>query len=1192
MPLFDRAHNVLAELQAAEIGSRPICWVTHSMGGLLVKQILRNAHSLAPEFRAFSAATRCVSFIGTPHTGSDLAGIARYLGFILRLSAASKELQALSSPLLELNTWYRENHRRLGVSTQVFFENQATKGVRVVDRGTADPGLEGVMPIGLDADHVSICKPLGRDDLIYKRTRAFILGAADPRSANKGTSSADQGRKQSMTLTAEDVSESPSALGDSESRDNDDQEIIRQPLVPETPHSLPFDSMDFTERTAETGRTAHHRVVVDFSTDGRVSVATWIAGESSATGDQASFEWPLDDSALEDLRWYLEDYLRAPFGVYAERGPQIQTRLKQWGEELFAAVFGSDPGREVYMQIRARNVPFELVFRSATRELFELPWELIRDPARPIPLALELAGISRSQPLAPSVGTVPVPGGRLRILMVISRPEGLQDVNYRMVALPLLRRLKAVRGPIDLVVLRPPTLNALNEVLTAAVRAGRPFQVVHFDGHGVSSQRANDRSGNSSEGSLVFQLPDGGADPVPFSLVAEVLGTARVPVVVLNSCGSGGEGRDLEASVATRLLAGGAASVVAMNYSVYAVAAAEFMAAFYERLFAGDTVVEAVTAGRQRLSMQNRRPSPKGEMALEDWMVPVHYLSRSVSFPQASIGRPEELPSLNEALDRLATPTTAREAEWIDDLDAAGTFVGRDTLFFELEMAIPLQKGVILYGPAGVGKTEMARAFGRWWRDTGGVSCPEWVLWYSFEPNTPFSGLDGVVSAVGRQLYGAEFASLDAGKRQAVIRGLLDQRRMMLILDNFQAINSMPSTADAGKLRDEAAQQEIREFLTFIIRKSSSSAIIISRTTENWLGDVRRIRIGSLNTNEAAEYASNLLAPYPAAAMQRRQRAFDRLMEWLDGHPLSMCVILPSLNTTEPAKLLDGLRGDAPLRANDDTDDSKIRSMLASIESSVTRLSQRHQRILPAVGLFRGVADTTVLAQFSQVTTVPARFSAVSKQEWAAALQDAAEAGLLYAQDSGMFRFVPALSAYLAAQWRLEDADDYSMNRDAAMHALTTAYATHSAWLGQKIDSRDARSAYSVIELQQRTLETVLDYALDHQMWEQAQAIARTLGSVWSSEEAEAWRDKMQFVTEGSDGSPPSLGTAVGALWLFSVRAQAERYQAQNRLDEAERIYQRILTMLQAQPASELQQDLLSFVSRQLSAIAERRAAG
>jgi hypothetical protein len=184
MPLFDRANNVLAELQAAGIGGRPICWVTHSMGGLLVKKMLRNADSIAAEFRSLSDATRGVVFIGTPHTGSDLASLARYLGSVLRLSAAAKDLQPLSAQLLELNIWYRENHRRLGVATQVYFETQTTKGVWVVDRGTADPGLEGVIPIGLDADHLSICKPSGKDDLIYKRTMAFIRRVVAPQTAN------------------------------------------------------------------------------------------------------------------------------------------------------------------------------------------------------------------------------------------------------------------------------------------------------------------------------------------------------------------------------------------------------------------------------------------------------------------------------------------------------------------------------------------------------------------------------------------------------------------------------------------------------------------------------------------------------------------------------------------------------------------------------------------------------------------------------------------------------------------------------------------------------------------------------------------------------------------------------------------------------------------------------------------------
>jgi hypothetical protein len=175
MPLFDRAHHVLAELQAAGLGQRPICFVAHSMGGLLVKQMLRNADSLAPEFRSFSAATRGVVFLATPHTGSDLASLARYLGLVLRSTIATRELEARASPLLELNTWYRENVRRLRVDTQAYFENQKTRGVFVVDRASADPSLEGVTVIGLDANHSGVCKPASRNDLLYRRSQAFIV---------------------------------------------------------------------------------------------------------------------------------------------------------------------------------------------------------------------------------------------------------------------------------------------------------------------------------------------------------------------------------------------------------------------------------------------------------------------------------------------------------------------------------------------------------------------------------------------------------------------------------------------------------------------------------------------------------------------------------------------------------------------------------------------------------------------------------------------------------------------------------------------------------------------------------------------------------------------------------------------------------------------------------------------------------
>src|SRR4029450_13597271 len=104
-----------------------------------------------------------------------------------------------------------------------------------------------------------------------------------------------------------------------------------------------------------------------------------------------------------------------------------------------------------------------------------------------------------------------------------------------------------------------------------------------------------------SRGVLVFEKPEGGADEISAASLAQTIRQAQAPVVVLNACQSGAVGKEVEAAVATRLLQEGVASVVGMAYSVYAVAAAEFMTAFYERLFAGDRVADAVTTARSRL---------------------------------------------------------------------------------------------------------------------------------------------------------------------------------------------------------------------------------------------------------------------------------------------------------------------------------------------------------------------------------------------------------------------------------------------------------------------------------------------------------------------------------------------------------------------------------------------------------------
>ena len=939
---------------------------------------------------------------------------------------------------------------------------------------------------------------------------------------------------------------------------------------------------------------------MDLNGDGLCSVSWMRQGAKSPEVVTAGLPlaWPLDGAAAEELRWYLEDYLVAPFAVWQDRGPAIQARIQEWGQAVFNAVFAPGQARRAFEQAETGDA--ELVIRSDVPEMLGLPWELIRGPGGPA--ALRLAGFSRTLHSGDLLEGERAPGGRLRILTIISRPSGASDVGYQMVARPLLERLAAVRGQVDLVVLRPPTLDSLYQALADAAADGRPFQVVHFDGHGALLGRRRPGTaglagrlgipdGRASDGVLAFEAADGGSDLVRASAFAAVLHAAKVPVVVLNACESGAVGKDLEAAIATKLLREGCAAVVAMAYRVHAVAAAEFMAVLFERLFAGDSVCAAVTAGRRRLAAQPGRPSPKGDLPLEDWLVPVHYFTRDVAFPAYRISRPAGAPPPDEVHSGRHSPDSADEHG--GDLEAAaGVFLGRDALLYELDAAARLHKVVVVHGPGGTGKTELAKAFGRWTRDTGGVDDPAWVIWQSFEPGIATFGLESVLADIGMRVIGTGFARLGQDGRRQAIERLLAERRLLLIWDNFESVHTMPDPARATSPLDDAGCEEIRRFLGQVA-DGRSAVIMTSRSPEEWLGAARRIETGGLAPEAAAQYAGLLLAPSPTAAKRRRDRAFGELLEWLDGHPLAMRLTLPRLDARRPAELLAELQGTTPLPSEDGEPAGRHTSLPASLTYSYVHLSSRTRELLPAISLFRGIADTGVLDAFSQAADAPTPFAGVERQEWEQVLSDAARVGLVTGLGAGMYHVDPALPGYLAAAWRAADPSGYDAARDRADRAMVVACAALGAWLHQQAESGDAAYALAITRLLSRTLGAALGSALDHCKWAEALAITASLDRYWTADglnsEAAQWADRICDAARNPSGHPPALETPAGALWLYTSRDQANRQLRAMHLDEAEDTYKQHLSMLRALPASREQLIHLGVTYHQLGRVAQQR---
>lgn len=178
-PLEVRARDLLNQLLQAGVGRRPVMFVCHSMGGLLVKNMLVMAYeSGKPEMMNFAKNGKGIVFYSTPHRGSSFASLNTPASIVVMPSIEVQELRLESENLKTLHTKFLNLLRDIPMEIISFVETKATLisamkiAISLVNVESANIGVGEYYEI--PQDHLGICKPFNRQSFLYQRVVKLI----------------------------------------------------------------------------------------------------------------------------------------------------------------------------------------------------------------------------------------------------------------------------------------------------------------------------------------------------------------------------------------------------------------------------------------------------------------------------------------------------------------------------------------------------------------------------------------------------------------------------------------------------------------------------------------------------------------------------------------------------------------------------------------------------------------------------------------------------------------------------------------------------------------------------------------------------------------------------------------------------------------------------------------------------------
>jgi tetratricopeptide (TPR) repeat protein len=530
----------------------------------------------------------------------------------------------------------------------------------------------------------------------------------------------------------------------------------------------------------------------------------------------------------------------------------------------------------------------------------------------------------------------------------------------------------------------------------ALKRGGEPYEVVHFDGHGVY-----DRS--RGLGALLFEAAQDGekldgrrSDLVHADRMAGIMRDYNIPLVFLEACQTALTEDEMN-SVATKLLEEGVTSVVAMSYSVLVETARRYVEAFYGALAKGQRVAAAHLAGQKKLKQDTFRAKVMGagELHLSDWFVPLLYQDESDPQLFATL-LPQNARRLQKKQRKLALgalPPTPPH-----------TFIGRSRELLKLERLLAQADYGLLRGTGGAGKTTLAVELARWLVRSGRFGRAAFV---SLE-----IALDdiAVLDSLGRQLLPdgekysvVEYPTLDKGL-QPVERALRDEATI-IVIDNVETILPTQETGSS----EVAVTWPIFDLCQKLLEADERTRILF--TSRELLPapfdqGARRVELGALSRRDGVQLVERVMANEgwqpaaddPGATAQE----VDELVDAVNRHARALLLLAREVarrGVRATTENLAAIMEDLDARYPGDRENS----LYASLELSLRRLPAEVREQVDSLAVFQGGMTLAVWGSMLEL----------DGEATAGPANGLVEVGLAESVNYGYFRLDPALGPYL-----------------------------------------------------------------------------------------------------------------------------------------------------------------------------------